>query len=398
MRAITKDLFYVGADNIGLNLFENIYPLTNGVSYNSYLLIDDKTVLFDTVDETVRETFLSQVQQTLNGRSLDYLVIHHMEPDHCALIKTVVELHPEITLICNAKTQSLLNQFFEFDPCPHYLIVKEGDTFATAHHTFHFVMAPMVHWPEVMMSFDEKTGILFAADAFGTFNALTGNLYADEVPFESDWLEEARRYYANIVGKYGMQVQNILKKASQLPIRMICPLHGPIWRKNIPWFIEKYQRWSCYMPEEQAVVIMVATIYGHTLSAAQQLADLLGERGIKNIRLYDLSATHPSRIVSEVFRASHLVFAGVTYNMGLFPPMETLLDDLIAHNVQGRTVALMENGSWAPVAGKLMKEKISCLKNIHLIEPVLTIKSAFKKSQQPDLEKMADCIARDIGG
>ena len=319
---ITKDWIYVGANNRRLKLFENIYPIPRGVSYNSYVLIDDKTVLMDTCDASVQSEFLANVKNALNGRTLDYLVVQHMEPDHCALIAEILKIYPNVQLVCNAKTITMIGQFFDLDITDKTLLVKEGDTIETGHHTLSFIMAPMVHWPEVMMTYDAADKILFSADAFGSFNAIDGNLFADEVDYEREWLADSRRYYANIVGKYGAPVQTVLKKAAALDIQTICPLHGLIWRKNLAWLLDKYQKWSTYTPEEKAVVIAYASIYGHTEQAANLLAFKLGQRGIDNIRVYDVSATHPSWIVSETFRASHLVFASVSYNAGIFPPME----------------------------------------------------------------------------
>ena len=396
VKKMTEDLYWVGASERRLNLFENAYPLTNGVSYNSYLLLDEKTVLIDTVDKSVSGLFFENVDHVLAGRKLDYLIVQHMEPDHAATISELVLRHPEVTVVCNAKTRTMMQNFFTFDLDSRVQLVKEMDTLTTGRHTFAFVMAPMVHWPEVMVSYDTATKTLYSADAFGTFGALNGNLYADEVNFRTEWLADARRYYTNIVGKYGTQVQALLKKAATVDIDMICPLHGPVWRTNLSWFIEKYQRWSTYTPEDNAVMIAYASVYGNTENAANILASKLAARGVKKIAMYDVSATHPSVIVSEAFRCSHLVFASTTYNAGIFCNMETALLDIAAHNLQNRTVALIENGSWAATAGKLMAELLGKLKNITVLDNKLTIKSSLKEGQLAALDGLADAIAASL--
>ena len=319
-----------------------------------------------------------------------------MEPDHCAVIGEVVRRYPDVKLVCNAKTVPMLKQFFNFPVEDRTVIVKEMDTLCTGKHTFAFVMAPMVHWPEAMVSYDTVDKILFSADGFGTFGAINGNLFADEVNFERDWLDDARRYFINIVGKYGVQVQNLLKKAATLEIKMICPLHGPVWRDNLGWFIEKYDTWSSYKPEDQAVMIAYASIYGNTENAADILAAKLGDKGVKNIAMYDVSVTDPSVIVSEAFRCSHLVFAAPSYNGGIFTKMETVLSELKAHSLQNRTVAIMENGTWAPVAGKQMREIFANMKNIELLEEGVTIRSAVKEAQEASLEALAEKIASSL--
>lgn len=393
---ITKDWIYVGANNRRLKLFENIYPIPRGVSYNSYLLTDDKTVLMDTCDASVQKEFLSNVITGLNGRSLDYLVIQHMEPDHCALIDEILKLYPQVQLVCNAKTLTMIGQFFNLDLTDKALIVKEGNTLETGHHTLSFIMAPMVHWPEVMMTYDTTDKILFSADAFGSFNAIDGNLFADEVDYEREWLADNRRYYANIVGKYGAPVQAVLKKAASLDIQMICSLHGLIWRKNLSWLLDKYQKWSTYTPEEKSVVIAYGSIYGNTEQVANLLAFKLAERGVRNIRMYDVSSTHPSWIVSEVFRASHLVFACSSYNAGIFSPMETALLDIKAHALCNRTVALIENGSWALCAKNQMKAILETLKGITFIGEGISIRSTMKSEQEKELDLMADELVKSL--
>lgn len=396
VKKVTDDLYWIGGSDRRLALFENVYPIPRGVSYNSYVLLDEKTVLLDTVDASISGLFFENLEYVLNGRTLDYLIVNHMEPDHCAVIGDVVRRYPDVKLVCNAKTVPMLKQFFNFPVEDRTVIVKEMDTLCTGKHTFAFVMAPMVHWPEAMVSYDTVDKILFSADGFGTFGAINGNLFADEVNFERDWLDDARRYFINIVGKYGVQVQNLLKKAATLEIKMICPLHGPVWRENLGWFIEKYDTWSSYKPEDQAVMIAYASIYGNTENAAEILASKLADKGVKNIAMYDVSVTDPSVIVSEAFRCSHLVFAAPSYNGGIFIKMETVLSELKAHSLQNRTVAIMENGTWAPVAGKQMREIFAGMKNIELLEEGVTIRSAVKEAQEASLEALVEKIASSL--
>lgn len=396
VKKVTDDLYWIGGSDRRLALFENVYPIPRGVSYNSYVLLDEKTVLLDTVDASISGLFFENLEYVLNGRTLDYLIVNHMEPDHCAVIGEVARRYPDVKLVCNAKTVPMLKQFFNFSVEDRTVIVKEMDTLCTGKHTFAFVMAPMVHWPEAMVSYDTVDKILFSADGFGTFGAINGNLFADEVNFERDWLDDARRYFINIVGKYGVQVQNLLKKAATLEIKMICPLHGPVWRENLGWFIEKYDTWSSYKPEDQAVMIAYASIYGNTENAAEILASKLADKGVKNIAMYDVSVTDPSVIVSESFRCSHLVFAAPSYNGGIFTKMETVLSELKAHSLQNRTVAIMENGTWAPVAGRQMREIFAGMKNIELLEEGVTIRSAVKEAQEESLEALAEKIASSL--
>lgn len=393
---INDDVTYVGASDRKLALFEAVYPLVNGVSYNSYLVNDEKTVLLDTVDRSVSGVFFKNIAHVLDGRKLDYVIVNHMEPDHAATLGELVLRYPEVKIVSNAKVVAMIKQFFDFDVDARVEVVAEGDTFSTGKHTFTFAMAPMVHWPEVMVTFDTTDGILYSADAFGTFGALAGNVFADEVDFENKWLDEARRYYTNIVGKYGPQVQMALKKALALDIKMICPLHGPIWRENIAWFVDKYNKWSTYTPEDNTVLIAYASIYGGTENAANILASELAKKGIKNIAMTDVSVTHPSYIISEAFRCSHIVFAAPTYNAGIFTPMETLLLDLAAHNLQNRTVAFIENGSWAPISAKLMGDIVAKMKNMTVLASKATLKSTVKDAQREELKTLASEIAETL--
>lgn len=396
VRKVTEDIVWVGASDRRLALFENIFPIPRGVSYNSYVLLDEKTVLLDTVDASVAGQFFENLEHVLDGRKLDYLIVNHMEPDHCAMIGDLVRRYPEVQVVGNAKTFGMMKQFFGTDFAERAVTVKEGDTLATGAHTLHFVMAPMVHWPEVMVTYDEKDKVLFAADGFGTFGALNGNIFADEVDFDRDWLDDARRYYTNIVGKYGASVQALLKKASGLEIAVICPLHGPIWRENLGYILEKYQKWSTYEAEDQAVVILYATMYGNTASAADALAGRLAAKGVEKIAVYDVSNTHVSELISEIFRASHVVFAAPTYNGGIYPVMENLLADMKALAVQNKTVALMENGTWAPTTAKQMREKLAELKNVTILDTQITIKSAMAPEQEGQLEALADAIVASM--
>lgn len=392
---ITDNLIYVGASDRRMALFENIYPIPRGVSYNSYLLLDDATVLFDTVDASVAAQFFENVDAALDSRKLNYVVVHHMEPDHAATLMDLLLRHPEATVVTTAKASQMIEQFFGTKPA-QLMAVKEGDTLTTGAHTLVFTMAPMVHWPEVMMTYDSTSRTLFSADAFGTFGALSGNLFADQVNFEHEWLNDARRYYINIVGKYGLQVQNVLKKAATLDIQTICPLHGPVWRENLGWFIAKHDLWSRYEPEDSAVVIIYGSIYGHTEAAALRLGTLMAQRGVKNIKAYDASHTHTSKLLAECFRASHIVLASSTYNNGLFTPIESLLADLKAHAWQRRTVALVENGSWAPQAAKLMRAELEQMKDIAIVGDPVTLKSAATPAQEQQLAALADNIVATL--
>ena len=395
-RKVTEDLIYVGGSDRRLSRFENLFPIPRGVSYNSYVLLDEKTVVMDTADDSISRQYLENVTYALGGRALDYLVVQHMEPDHCAMIDVLLRRYPDAKLVCSAKALSMLNQFYGLDAKDRALVVAEGDKLSTGRHTLHFIMAPMVHWPEVMVTYDEVSRVLFSADAFGTFGALAGNIFDDEISFDSVWMNDARRYYTNIVGKYGAQVQALLKKASALDIEMICPLHGPIWRSNLSLLLEKYQKWSTYEPEDKAVMIAYASMYGNTENAANVLACLLAERGVKNIAMYDVSETDTSELVAESFRCSHLVLAAPTYNGGLYPRMESFLADIKALNLQKRTVALLENGTWAPVAAKHMRTVLDSMKEMTVLDDVVAVKSALADSQLAPLAALADEIAAQV--
>ena len=394
-RKVLDDLIWVGADDRRLSCFEGVYSVPDGVSYNSFLMLDEKTVLFDTVDKAVYQVFFENVEFALGGRELDYLVVSHMEPDHAYTIGDLIVRYPKVKIICNAKIQTMLGQFFSFDLTDRVLLVKEGDTFSAGRHVLTFVNAPMVHWPEVMMTYDMTDGILFSADAFGLFGALNGRIFADETDFFTEHLDEARRYYTNIVGKYGPQVQAVLKKAAKLDIKYVCPLHGFVWRSHFGDFLEKYLQWSSYTPEEKSVLIAYASVYGHTENAANILAAKLAEKGVR-VRMHDTSVIPASNIVSDAFRCSHLVFAATTYNAGVFVTMENLLHDIAAHNLQNRKIAIIENGSWAPMSGKAMREILDGLKKIEYIGDGVTLKSALAAGQDAELDALAEALAADI--
>lgn len=396
IRNINEDVVYVGVEDRRLHLFENIFPLDRGVTYNSYVIRDEKTALLDTADATVGQQFFENVAKALDGRSLDYLIVNHMEPDHCALIAEALSKHPEATVVGNAKTFQMIEQFFALSiPEERKKVVKEGDVLSLGKHQLRFVMAPMVHWPEVMFSFDETDGILFSADAFGVFGTNNGNIFADELNYQAqDFVDDARRYYTNIVGKYGMQVQNVLKKAAGLKIRMLCPLHGPIWRENLDFILGLYDKWSRYEAEEKAVAVFYNSIYGNTESVINAFTMKLAERGVHNIKAYDVSKTDVSVMIAECFRVTNLVFGATTYNNGLFPKMENLVADMKALNVQNKKISIIENGSWAPTAGKLLKAEFETLKNCELLGETLTVKSAVFSVDA--LDALADTVAASL--
>ena len=399
VRNITEDLYWVGANDHRLHLFENIHPIPQGVSYNAYLLLDQETVLFDTVDWSAYRQLVENMDYVLGDRPLDWLVINHMEPDHGASIEQILLRYPNVKIISTEKAYMLMRQF-GFHPDDHECItVAEGDTHCFGNHTVTFVAAPMVHWPEAMVTFDTTNGVLFSADAFGSFIALDGKLFADEVDFDRDWLDEARRYLTNIVGKYGPHIQLLLKKAGGIldQIKYVCPLHGPVWRENLGYLVEKYDKWSRYEPEEQGVMIAYASMYGNTESAAQALAGKLCEKGCTNVAVYDVSNTHVSYLISEAFKYSHIVLASVTYNLGIYPVMHNFLMDMKALNMQNRTFALIENGSWACKSGDLMQKFIDEeLKGMTVLNERLSMASSMGADKKVDLEALADAIIDSI--
>lgn len=393
VRKVQEDLIWVGASDHRLNLFENIHPIPRGVSYNSYVLLDKKNVLFDTVDWSVCGQFLENLKHVLDGKKLDVIVIHHVEPDHLASLEEVMLRYPEARIYATAKAIAMMEQF-GFAVEGKTQAVKEGDTLELGKHTLTFVMAPMVHWPEVMVSYDSYGKTLFSADAFGTFGALDGKLFNDEVDFDRDWIDDARRYFTNIVGKYGVQTMNLLKKASQLDIEMICPLHGPVWRNNFSYIIEKHQLWATYTPEVKGVMIAYASVYGHTESAAQALASKLVQTGIKDVVVYDVSNTDPSYLVSEAFKYSHIVLASSTYNACVFPKMQDFLEHLKMLNFQNRTIAIMENGSWASMSGNLMRKMLEAMKNMNVLDSTVKINSSLH-TEEP-LDALTEAIKQSM--
>lgn len=391
---INNDIYYLGVSDRRLKDFENYIPLTNGVSYNSYLILDDKTCLLDTVDALKSVEFFKNLEETLENRTLDYLVVHHMEPDHCALIKEILLRYPNVTVVSNVQTFKMIKQFFNLD-IVNKKEVREGDILNLGHHELKFIFAPMVHWPEVMFSYDIITKTLFSADAFGCFGALSGNLFYDEVKDET-YFSEARRYYANIVGKYGANVCNAYNKIKDLEIKQIFPLHSYLWRKDFNLIIDRYIKWATYEPEDKEVVIFYASMYGNTAEAANNLAILLAQKGLKNIKIYDISQTDETYLISEVFRVSHIALMCPTYNLGLYPKMSSLLATMQKLNVQKRTFALIENGTWGPLANKIMIEEVNKLKNVKILDKKITIRSSLNKQNELDLENLAEEIVNSI--
>ena len=398
MKKISEAILGVGVDDTTIDLFESQYPVPTGVSYNSYVILDEKTTILDTVDARATEPWLENLAEALGGRKPAYLVVSHMEPDHGANVAKLAALYPEMQVVGNAKTFQYMEQFFGADAIApeRRVVVKDGESLSLGTHTLTFVFAPMVHWPEVMVTYEKTEKILFSADAFGSFGAVDGNIFADEIDDKVAWLSEARRYYTNIVGKFGMSVQGLLKKAAGLEIRMICPLHSVIWREDLPWLIDKYLKWSSYTPEEKSVTIAYGSVYGHTEKAADILAGKLADRGIRHISVFDVSKTHPSYIIADAFRTSAMVFASITYNGGIFCNMDTLLHQLAAHGLTNRTAALIQNGTWAATTSKQMGEILGTMKNIHVLESDVTIKSALKDNQEAELDALADAIAASL--
>ena len=381
---ISKDIIHIGASDENLKLFESQYVLEKGMSYNSYIIKDEKNVILDTIDEKVTDKWLQKIEETLKGDKPDYLIVSHMEPDHAYNIGLIAEKYPEMKIVGNQFTFNILSNFFDnIDLSNRKYIVKEGDILDIGKHKLQFFMAPMVHWPEVMVTYEQSEKILFSADAFGKFGALD----ADE-----EWDCEARRYYFGIVGKYGTQVQALLKKAANLDIKMICPLHGPILKENLEYYINKYNTWSSYEPEEEGIYIACASIYGNTLNTAHKMAEILKEKGAKKVVLADLTTEDWAEAVEDAFRYSHLIVAASSYNAGLFPPMEQFLNRLKERNYQKRTVGIIENGSWAPSAGKCMKNILQEMKELKIVEPVITIKSRMKDNNIEEMTKLADEI------
>ncbi|MBU3208391.1 FprA family A-type flavoprotein [Clostridium algidicarnis] len=395
VRKIVEDLYWVGGNDSRLALFENIHPIPRGVSYNSYLLLDEKTVLFDTVDWSICRQFLENIQEVLGDRTLDYLVVNHVEPDHAAGIEELILRYPDMKIICSNKAYLFMGQF-GFNVDGRVIEVKDKDAMSFGKHNLIFMSAPMVHWPEVMVTFDTTNGVLFSADAFGAFGSLDGKLFKDEINFDSNWIDDTRRYYTNIVGKYGPHVQTLLKKASSLDIKIICPLHGPVWRDDLEYLLDKYNKWSLYEPEEKGVMIVYGTMYGNTESAAYNLATRLVEKGMTNVVMYDVSKTHVSYLISDTFKYSNLVLASVTYNLNIYPPMLDYIMDMKALNLQKRKVAIIENGSWAPKSGKLMREHLDGMKEMTILNNEMSLNSTMKEHDIDSMNDLADSIINSI--
>lgn len=395
VRKVTEDLFWVGGNDKRLHLFENIHPIEDGVSYNSYLLLDEKTVLFDTADWSVGRQFIENVEYVLDGRKLDYMVINHMEPDHCASIEEIILRYPDVKIVSTEKALMLMHQF-NYTVDENFIQVAEGDTMSFGKHNVVFVEAPMVHWPEAMVTFDTTDGVLFSADAFGSFKSLDGALFADEVDFDGEWINEARRYYTNIVGKYGPEVMDLLKKAQTIDIKIICPLHGPVWRKDIGYILDKYIHWATYTPEEKGVLLCYASMYGNTENAAHILATKLHEKGMHNVHMYDVSKTHVSYLIGEAFKYSHLALLSVTYNLNVFPAMENFVQDMKRLNLQKRVVAVVENGSWAPQASVLINETLDEMKQMTVLNEEVSVLSSVSKMTESELDSLADSIIESM--
>ncbi|MBE6012164.1 MAG: FprA family A-type flavoprotein [Lachnospiraceae bacterium] len=393
---ITPDIFWVGGGDRRLERFENMFPLPNGVSYNSYIIKDEKIALMDTVDASITRQFFENIEYVLGDKKLDYLVINHMEPDHCANIGELLIRYPNVKIVGNKKTFQFISQFYDFDISNNMIEISEGDEIFLGKHTLRFFLAPMVHWPEAMFSYEKSEGILFSADAFGSFGAFTGNLFADETDIENLYIDEYRRYYSNIVGKYGPQVQNVLKKLAGVNINMICPLHGPVWRENLPFILDKYNLWSTYTPEKNGVVLFYGSMYGNTENTVSLLANLLSQKGIKDLRIHDVSKTNPSYIISDVFKYSHMVIASPTYNNGLYLPMESLIHEMAALNIQKRKASIIGNGSWAPMADKRILQLVSEMKNMEIVGTPLVIHSSLKEEQLPALKELAEAIYQSM--
>lgn len=392
---ITDNIYWIGTNDTRTHLFEHVYPIPKGVSYNSYLIKDEKTALLDTADSSTADQFLTNLKYALEGRDLDYLIVNHMEPDHSSVIERVVSLYPQVKIIGNSKTFTMIKQFFSFDVDSRSIVVTEGKELDLGYHKLVFVMAPMIHWPEAMVTFDKTSNVLFSADAFGTFGAIEGHIFADEYDIDGEWIGEYRRYLTNIVGKYGKPVQMLLKKAANLNIKTICPLHGPIWRKDLGYIIDKYDKWSNYEPELNGVLVAYASIYGHTESAARLLARLLIQNGVKNISVCDICEHHASHLVAESFKYSHIALLSPTYNLGMFTPVANYMHDIQALNLCKRKWLLVENGTWSPTANKHIKAVLEKMADMTILGEY-TITSTLKDEEIPKFKALAELLANDI--
>ncbi len=394
IREVEKDIWWIGASDRRLALFENAYATPSGMSYNNYLILDDKTCLMDGIDDAVSRQFFDNLTKALDGRELDYMVVQHMEPDHCSCIPELLLRYPKLKIVGSQKAIQMIDQFYHIKL--DAIVVKEKDTLPLGHHTLNFFTAAMVHWPEVIVSFDTSTGALFSADAFGAFGAMSGNIFADEVDWEHDWKDEARRYYANIVGKYGVQTNALLKKLETLDVKMLLPLHAHLWRKDLDTIIDLYKSWASYTPEKKSVAIFYGSVYGHTGNAADILSMKLAELGVRDVKVYDVSKTEVSYLVSAAFEYPALVFASATYNAEIFDNMHTFLTDLKNHNLAGRTVGIIENGSWALSAKKKMTELLGTMKNMTLLEPMISITSSVDENTMAGLDDLAKALAETV--
>lgn len=395
--SVTDAIKYIGVNDRTIDLFESQYVVPEGVSYNSYVILDEKIAVMDTVDKRKTKEWLANLENVLKRRTPDYLVVNHLEPDHAGSVQVFLEKYPKTKLVCNGRADKMFPQFFSVDMDKRKIIVKEGEELVLGAHTLTFVMAPMVHWPEVMVTYEKTEKILFSADAFGKFGAVHLEENRNDISAFKDawnWTDEARRYFINIVGKYGIQVQNLLKKAAALDIQMICPLHGPVLRENLSFYLEKYNIWSSYIPEEKGIVIVHASIHGNTAAAASRLAVLLKEKDAQNVKVYDLARDDMPLIIAEAFRYDRLVLACATYDGGLFPPMESFLARLKSKNYQNRRVGLIENGSWAVTAGRQMAEALSQMKEIDITKPMVTLFSALDENSEEQLKQLAEALMR----
>ena len=395
VQEIAPEIFWVGGSDRRLELFENMFPLPNGVAYNSYLILDEKTALVDTVDRSIGQLYLENITHVLGGRDLDYLIINHMEPDHCANIEEIARRYPNVKLVGNKKTFQFMEQFYELDMTSNYLEVKDGEELSLGSKTFRFYTAPMVHWPEVMVTYEISQGILFSADAFGSFGAFSGNLFVDEM--DDIDVDEVRRYYANIVGRYGSQVQALMKKLEGLEINMICSLHGQIWRgEKVPFIVNLYDKWSRYEPEKKGVVLAYASMYGNTENVVQALANKLAQRGIRDMHMYDVSKTHASYIISDLWKYSHMVLASPSYNMHLYFVMDALLKEISVLGLKDRKVSIIGNYTWASAALKSMKEQLETMQNMELVGEPMDVRSTIKADRESDLDALADAIYTSV--
>ncbi|NLW52432.1 MAG: FprA family A-type flavoprotein [Tissierellia bacterium] len=400
VRQIAEDTYYIGVTDNRIHLFENIHPLPEGVTYNSYVILDEKTAVMDSVDWNFARQYFENIDHVLNGRELDYVVINHLEPDHASSLGEIMLRYPNATVVMSEKGANFARNF-GFDVDSHNLLtVKEGDTLSLGKHTLTFLEAPMVHWPEVIVTLDLHTGVLYSADAFGTFGKLDGRLFDDEVDFEGEFLDHARRYFTNIVGKYGKPTMNLLAKAGPLldKIKMFAPLHGPVWRTNLQYYIDKHVKWASYEPEEEGVLIVYGSMYGNTEEVAYLMANELAKRGVTKMKMYDASKTHHSYIIADAFKYSHMLVASVTYNLTLYPPVKTLLEDMHMLNLQNRKVALVENGSWSPQSGKVMTEMFGKMKNMEILNGEYThFTSSLNEEKLVEIMNLVDVIAKSLG-